>query len=392
MKIRESLIVGALAIAAGTTQATEARIYVMEKCPVALKAEVSKETGALAGALVTKLAGALVGGAIDSLASALSEEKSATFVGHSRNLGWYSKAGSETFQTAPANVCVIGLVADGFDEFDDAGTATRMNDEEASVADDEANKRSFRALNSQAKVLRTSFGLDRPPRFYFEARFVMPEGGGVFALEPLFLYYPRPIGSNVFLGSSKRDVLIKIEFSEPGEANAFASQELLFNGVVPGSLTTKRVEKLKLPWMKVPTTPTDATEAVGRAVPFNIKFLFTETAKPGRLGKIMGGVLKEEKATITAAIEEKVKIAVLATERQAARAAANETANKALTDYFAAYDAYKVATDAVTAAAGKPEELKRAESKQQLTLAVLKNAQSIAASAMAAAGVPFTPM
>lgn len=145
-----------------------------------------------------------------------------------------------------------------------------------------------------------------------------------------------------------------------------------------------------MPWSKSPSAGSSKVDS-GLVTPFNVRFLFTESAQPGKLGKIVGGVVKDQKASIVTAIENETKLAVSATERQAARNAAAESANSALTTYLAAYDQNEVAIKARSVAMAGTDQaaIQRTTNAAALTAIRLKNAETLAKAAFESADVPF---
>lgn len=392
-RIKVAIAGALLALASSHAVAMEARVFFLKSCPVNKQAKHIEELGPLGVALLSKLAGALTGAAIDSLAGALSEEKQVTVTATERMPGWYRKVEqSNTVVITPALVCVVAVVSDGFaerNELPDTAESLKLY-EEAAKAIDRASQgaKELEQLKGAAEVL-ASHGVVGPPAFYLEATFVRNTPGTVFALQPAFVYYPRFLGERVWLGPDTRDLLVQIEFSEPGSSSPFAETKLQFTGLRPGALNSSRISGIRLPWSKPPAV--DGTKADGLLVPFNIKLLFTESAKPGRLGKLVGEVVKDQKASLVSAVETETKLAISQVDRQAARNTATEAANSALTAYLTAYDANEAAVKALTAAKAGTDQaaIVRATNAAALTALRLKNAEALARSAFDAADTPF---
>lgn len=394
MKLKNSLATFALlGLSTWHSHAFEARVLVLEKCPVNNSTKQIEEAGALGVALLAKLVGAVAGTAIDGLVSALSDVKKVSAESAERLPGWYSKVqGSETVTINPNLVCVVTLVAPELsnrNETADAAPSEKLYDEIAKTLTEPKSERAHRRMRSGAATL-AKYGVVGPPSFYMESIFVKNASGTVFALQPAFVYYPRFLGEKVTFGPDTRDILLQLEFSEPGSTTAFASTKLEFNGLKESKLTDERVSGLRLPWSKSPSAGSSKVDS-GLVTPFNVRFLFTESAQPGKLGKIVGGVVKDQKASIVTAIENETKLAVSATERQAARNAAAESANSALTTYLAAYDQNEVAIKARSVAMAGTDQaaIQRTTNAAALTAIRLKNAETLAKAAFESADVPF---
>lgn len=392
-----SAIAAAFLLSASAVQAQQGRVFLRDTCPISKDAAQAKEAGPLAAAFLGKLAGAVTGAAIDSLAAALSEEKQVTVTATERKSNWYIPAPEGKFKISPMHVCLIFVVSEAFETENAVIPAETLaaNWSASAARDPVADKAAFETIQEGATAL-SKLGIVAPPDFYFEARFViLDSGASVFALAPRFIYYPRFLGENVLLGPETRDVLLKVEFIQPGSDSPFAETQLQFNQIRPGKLQTKSLTGVRLPWSLQPPTSSSGTDA-DKLVPFNIKAMFTETAKPGRLGKILAGVIKDQKGAIVAAAETKAKLAVSESERHAARNAAAEAASTALTAYLAAYDGRETANSNLAAAkAATPPNaagVAKAENAKTLAEAKLRNAEALARNAFHAADIPFTPV
>lgn len=378
--------------------ALEGRVLFEPRCPVTQEAQQHKELTPLAVAFAGKVVGALTGAAIDALAGKLSEERHVTVVSHERKPNWYTQSaaaagGNGKYLMNSNLVCLVVAVGEGFHapravvpEEAFAKNWPQAPDSADPVALD------YSRLKRAASDL-AALGIVNPPAFYVEYRVTVLEGGSAFALDPRFVYYPSFLGDKAWLAPNTRDLLVQIEFSEPGSETPFAQTSMQFHGLQPGKLSTQRVEGVRMPWQKQPSTG-NGESGDGRLVPFNIKAMFTETAKPGKLGTILAGVLNDQKASLVSAAETKAKLSISESERQAARSNAADAANTALTNYIAAYDAHEAAVKARDAAKAGTDQAAIAKAEIQLTLARtrLANAQSLARSAFEAADIPFTPI
>jgi hypothetical protein len=377
----------------GIASAYEGRVFLRDTCPVVKDAAQDKEAAPLVAAFVGDVAGALVGAAIDSIASALSEQKQVAITATDRRANWYVTAGDKV-TIDPKLVCLVVVVADAFERPNAFAQLTPVQTRwDEAVAREGLDKApGYLAIRSAVPEL-AKIGITSPPVFYMEAKFVVVDGGSVFATDPRFVFYPNFLGEKVMFGPNTRDVLVQVEFSEPGSESPFAQSTFQFNGVEARKLTTERLLGMRMPWSKQPST---SGSGDNRRVPFNIKALFTETAKPGQLGTILAGVLKDQKASIVAAAETKAKLAVSESERQAARGAAADAANTALTSYVSAFDAHESAVKDLAAAKAatpfKQQAVDQAANAEKLAKLKLANAEAAARAAFDAANIAFTPM
>lgn len=398
--MKRTILVIAVALAsvgAGAQGPIEARTFLLPACPVD-PSYAGQFESALGAIFVTKAIGSLVGTGIDALTSALSEERAFSLVTTNRAEGWYVKsAGSTALQRNPGNKCLVVAVSERFGERNAGAVAsddTVKNFAEALTALDKANDTashdSLKTMQDRVNAL-AKIGVDAPPRFYLEAALTQGDGPGKFTLQPTFVHYPEFIGDKVLFGANTRELLLQVDFSEPGQAQAFASIKVLnYTGLQPGTLTTTRVRSLTLPWSLPPSSESVDPAQEGRVVPFNMRVLFTETAKPGTLGKALASAAKSVKEDLVTEVENKVKYSISATERQAARSRAAEAANTALTVYLTAFEQLATAQKALddAAAADKPKFV----AKLELRKAQFKNAGDLAQAAFSAASIPFTPI
>lgn len=203
MKLKNSLATFALlGLSTWHSHAFEARVLVLEKCPVNNSTKQIEEAGALGVALLAKLVGAVAGTAIDGLVSALSDVKKVSAESAERLPGWYSKVqGSETVTINPNLVCVVTLVAPELsnrNETADAAPSEKLYDEIAKTLTEPKSERAHRRMRSGAATL-AKYGVVGPPSFYMESIFVKNASGTVFALQPAFVYYPRFLGKRSHL-------------------------------------------------------------------------------------------------------------------------------------------------------------------------------------------------
>jgi hypothetical protein len=388
MMFRSSIVlIVSLFLQAPLAIAAEGRVFYETRCAVTPESSQGQETGPIATLLVGKLIGALAGATIDTVAARLSEEKQVTVVAHERKTNWYVKE-DDKFRVAPKLGCLIFVV----------GEDLLPRNETIQKSDYEMNWQSHTRSGADFEKLKRAsadlakLGIVKPPMFYVELGTTVLRGGSSFALDPKFIYYPEFLGDNVWLGPNERDLLIQIEFSEPGSTNPFAEVKLLFNSLQPAKLTTKLIDGKRMPWAKSPSTGSGESEE--SLIPFNIKALFTETAKPGKLGTILDGVLIDQRASLVAAAETKARLAVSESERLATRNSSSEAANTALSNYLAAYDANEIAKKTLENAkiGGELVAISKAELTAKLTQIKLSNTTALAKSAFASADIAFVPI
>jgi hypothetical protein len=382
----------------GMAHAQQARVFIERECPSAPGAKgQDKEAAALGAVLVAKVAGELVGAVIDSLATELSKTKEFTLTATERKPQWYQKPDQSGGYTISGDIgCAVIVIAKEF-----GPRNTNVGDAEVekvwSAFDSKAelaNELSSIKLRGLARTLG-SLGVKAVPDFYLEARFAtLTSGDVVFALDPKFVWYPKFLGEKAFLGPNTRDVLVKLEFSTPGDGGTFAQVEYSATDVTPADFVN-RLAYRRMPWVKQPSTGSGKDGGAG-LVPFNVKVLFTETAQPGKLGQILAKVANDSKATIVSEIENKAKLALSESERQAARKIAAEAASAALTGYVSAFDDFVTAQQATIAAQEasppNPAAVKKAQNAEKLADLKRRNAEALASAAFADAGLPFTPL
>lgn len=377
--------------------AFEGRVLFLPSCPVTSQTEQIEETAGLAVAFLSKLASSLTGAAIDSLANALSNDRQVSITATERMPGWYAKAaGSEEVAVNSNLVCVVVMVAEGFGERNEAATPNALQ----AAIDKSIQGKNYAPIDllNLAKIrgattLLAKSGLNGPPAFYMELAYVKNRSGSVFSLQPKFVHYPEFLGPNVVFGPSTRDLLVQIEFSEPGSTSPFADAKLQFNGLTAGGLSSSNIGGIRLPWSNPPASE-GVSKSTGVVVPFNVKLLVAETAKPGTFGRLLGGVLKDQKESIASAIETKVKLAISDSERQAARNSATESASTALTVYLAAFDANEAAKKMLVDANGGSDLAAKAKAANAAAVSAtrLRNAEVLARSAFNGANLDFTPV
>lgn len=386
-----------VALPVASAHAQQARVYVQQSCPTDPTANgQEKESAALAAVVVTKVVGEVVGAMIDGLAAELSTAKQVAHIATERKPNWYVKAGQGGYLIDPQLTCVVVVVAKELGIRNANLDSQKVSEHWRELGHqlDYQGDAAFIKLRGAAAEL-ANMGITGIPDFYLEARFhTLSSGNAVFALDPKFVWYPKFLGEKVVFGTDTRDVMVKFEFSEPGETSPFASVQYAATNVTTNQFARQLIN-MRTPWSKQPQTAS-ANDGTGGLVPFNIKLLFTETAQPGKLGQVIAKVATESKAAIVTEVENKTKLALSAAERQAARNSAAEAANTALTAYVAAYDGYTKAKQAVlvagTAIPFDQAALQKAKNVEELERFRLRNAEALAVTAFSDAGIPFTPL
>lgn len=145
---------------------------------------------------------------------------------------------------------------------------------------------------SLSKAINEATKLSGPVLFYLEATVEyndVPQGAHAstaFTYVPRTFYYSEFVAPRSWRYSSTRDVLLKVEFAAPGQAQPFASFDLLWSGVKSGSISEGTVQSRTLPWALIPSGLTAAAQATRddanlvAVFPVNVNASFTETAKP----------------------------------------------------------------------------------------------------------------
>lgn len=387
--MKKSIVLLACSLLCSSSFALETRVFVKPRCVVTGDPPKALETGALAAAFLANVVGSLVSTGMDALAKSLGENVLTVQRGLNRGSHWYVSGEKGAVKINPDIGCLIALVGEDLRAVDDAPTEPEIQALEASLKLLPQDADPTLRLHAYSKEL-AKLGLTRAPVLYFEAKFANTNIAPVFSLNPSYISYPKFFGGKVPLGKEDRDVAISIQFSTVG--GDFASAILTFDNLKEGALNTARISSSVLPWMSMPST--EGISFVNKkAMPFNVQFQVTETAKPGVLGKALAGAITASKEEVKQLAETKVKLAVSASERQAARNAATAAANTALAAYFDAFAEWETAKDALSKVApGNAAAKKKAQLALDIRKSMLDNAQAAAREAMENAGVPFSPI
>ena len=337
-------------VACGPSAAQELRVgFASNTCPIS---GTRAGESAFAAALLADFGGRIVGGLIDQIASAMTADKVVTYQATGRMSGFYSKSADK-----PTDVNLNGtqgclVVALG-----------RFGGSESTLNPFPSAARA--PVREEVKQIENLFGAVKEPlRLYMEGVFEVSNDGTAFAFLPTYFYYPAFINEGTLSSSSKHDILVRVEWLEPGEASVFAVSQLQWdaaveseNGVViadEASLKGKQTEWMKLPQIAAPSGP-------GVFGPVNVKVLVSETAKPHTIAKYFGAALKGQNDAITKEAQIAITQAVSTEARLAAKLKLNEAAQTANAAYVTAYDdaakAFDVWNDAKD---GKQEKLNAA--------------------------------
>lgn len=112
-------------------------------------------------------------------------------------------------------------------------------------------------LDSDMRTFARAYSMAKAPEFLVEARFKFSDDGRFFRLEPVTLWYAKPIESS-FFSRDVRSAALTMSFYKPGTKEAFASGQMVFPEMHPpsGSSPGRRYESDMLrasftPWMPV---------------------------------------------------------------------------------------------------------------------------------------------
>lgn len=348
--------------------ATEMRVAFTELCPVT----PDEKEGVLSGIAVSIAANVgakIVGGAIDVLSSYLTKEEASIFATTSRMDGlFYSEAGKLTLNEFER--CMVIAVGSNFSEVSD-----KKKQAELQILPGKTPSTNLAIYNALKLVSE--------PNFYAEFRLVSNADHGanpsVFTLVPKFIHYPEFVAEDTLLKKAERDVLLNVEFIEPGQAQAFGSMEMKWTGVKKGDITSAAIRSRKLPWIALPASTGSLKSPGGDQTsplfPINVKANLIETAKPFTLAKYIGEALKEEKDTITKVAKESIEYSLSQDARLSAKNLAINDIESKYKTYLDAYDTASKSYDLYQAhspgdAAGKKKmELTTKIAYQKLSLA-----------------------
>lgn len=360
----------------GASAADELRVGFADTCPLSGVAARENAFAAIGAAILADFGGRIVGGLIDQIGAALSEDKVVSFESVGRMQGFYNK--DEKKQGLKLNTsegCLIIVIGEfGGDKMPENLFPKAVNPRVAAPAG-----------------VTLAFGnLKGPPKLYIEGVFEKAKDESAFAFEPTYVYYPAFLSEGTIFSSSQRDLLVRVEWSKPGE-EPFAAAQLTWTAVSEndsGVVIAKQADLAgkKTAWFKAPDFGT-RTEG-GRFGATNVKVLVSETAKPYTLAKYLGEALKGQKEQITTATKGVITQSVSTEARLEAKLKLNETAQAANTVYVTAYDDAQKAFDAWNDEkdpAAKPSKLNAA----RLAYQKVPDTEQLARRAYANAGLPF---
>lgn len=314
-----------------------------DNCPVSASRNESVLGGA-AIAIAADVGGKLIGGAIDALANYLSSDKAVTYTATARMDAFAISDGKGAVTFNTSQVCLIAVVGRTFGSSGATNLPSFFPDA---------------SLQSASNKINKATGLSGPALLYLEGMLSFNDAPGIpstaFTFIPKYWYYPDFIAPDSWRFSASRDVLLRIELSEPGKSSPFSVLEFQWNGVEKGKISNESVRSLVLPWSALPDGLGDAASKnkTGNPVPVlpvNVKAIFTETAKPYVVLQYLGEALKAQKQTLVTETEDIITQSLSQQARVTARQTAIADIEKKYSDYSSAYDAAKAAYDKYTAA------------------------------------------
>lgn len=330
-------------IAAATHPAPELRVGFSEsKCPISTS-ERHSVFGAAAIAIAGEVAGKVVSNSVTALGDYLSSENAISYLDSTRANG-FVEIGKKGISFNRNVACLIVVVGTEFNRKADGETVAKMP---AFVGDSELQQ-----FNWQ---INQATGLYSKALLYLEAEIIFNNSTAqpnptVFTFAPQYWFYPKFISPDSFKYQDQRDVLLRVELSEPGQKSPFGELELKWTGVAEGAIKNVSVTSKRLPWQPMPGGITDAVKGVTglsslgendaiEILPINVKAIFTETAKPHTILKYIGEALKGQSATLGTAAQDAVTQSLSQQARVTAKQAALAGVEKRYAEYSAAYDA-----------------------------------------------------
>ncbi len=400
MKIPQRAFAAALltTVACGPSPAQELRVGFASHCPMSTKSPGESTLTAAGVALLADFGRRIVGEQIDKIAKQMAEDQVVKYTATGRMSGFYSKSAVKPTEVTLNGTQACLLVALGkFRASKEAnpspGAAKAPNPLPGAAKAPNPLPGAAKALTSEdiGKLSKVFGDVEEPLRFYMEGVFEVSDDRTAFAFLPTYFYYPAFINEGTLFSSSKHDILVRVEWLEPGEASVFAVSQLQWDAVVESpkgvviadeaGIKGKQSEWMKLPQIAAPSGP-------GVFGPVNVKVLVSETAKPHSIAKYLGDALKGQKDAITKETQSAITQAVSTEARLAAKLKLNEAAQTANAAYVAAYDDAAKAFDAWNDAKdGKPEKLNAA----RLAYQRLPSLEQLARGAFGDAGIPFEP-
>lgn len=328
----------------GEGGAAEMRVFFAKSCPVSGPTQEGV-LGGIALAVASNVVGKLVGSGVDALGQYLSSQQAITFTDSTRIDGLVTS--TKGVVTYNQNVsCMIVVAAKSF------GAPQPANyDPLPTLAQTELLKNN---IYKTTKLSGTAL-------FYMEAALHFNNHDNVklsstaFTYVPKKFYYPSFITPGGWRYNSSRDVLLKIDFSLPGQATTFASFDWHWAGVKSGAISESSVIARTLPWSALPDGLATAaskvnTDTATPVFPVNVKVLLTETAKPHVILKYLGEALVAQKSTIVDSATSTVNQAFSEQARVSVRQAAAADVGKKYDEYVTAYDSAKSAQEKYVAA------------------------------------------
>jgi hypothetical protein len=315
----------------------EMQAFFANECPIS---GVVKEGagGAVVAAIFGDVIGKLASNGVDALGKYLSADKAVTFEQSTRMDG-FAVSASGTVNNNPATRCVVLVAASDFGK----PKPPNYDPLPGKVTLDQVKEKIYALTRLSGSA---DFYMELGIKFNSKDTQKIPSSS--FTYEPRAFYYPNFLVPSGLRYSSRRDILLQFEISQPSEKQPFATFTWQWTGVKKGGISEESVVNRKLPWSSLPEELSSAgkkapSEGTVPIFPVNVKVMLTETAKPHVILKYIGEALVAQKDTI---VENATAAATQAVSEQArlnARQAASDNVKKKYADYTAAYDTAKAA-------------------------------------------------
>lgn len=312
--------------------AQQMRIGIANQCPVVpIEQKEMFPLAALAAPIVADVAARLTTALIDKLAVALTEKDIFSRQAVARIDALLEKNDKQEIIIASKTKCVVIVVADEFGE---------------KLLESESKKSFFpdttlgTATNKIWKLTKLRSGLS----FYMEAQLVTSSDGTAISIKPKYWYYPRFVHSAGWWFADKRDIMLRLELSLPGQSDPFGAFEVKWDAIRNGAIADLDLAAPEFLWGKLPAEAVTAGENQEKAfLPINMKAQLVETAQPNVLARVIGETLSAKKAEIGTTVGDTVKLALSREVRYTAK-------SQLLTDIETKLTAYEAAFTNATAA------------------------------------------
>lgn len=354
---------------------SQLKVAFTDRCPVSDGHHESALVAGLAGALVVDIAGKLTASGIDTLAKYLSEDKILSMDGHTRLEGFFRKENDKVYFN-PETSCLVLVVSKDFDSKKPLPKHSLLSDK--SLTPDLSYK------------IADITGVRGPIEFYLEAIIQPSKNGSVFSFEPKYWDYPKFIQDGGWRLGSKRDILISVEISEPGNDSPFSTLILNWNNISSGEITNDMVVSEKLPWILIPQNVNEQSGKIlkdGDFFPVNVKAKFVETAKPNVIAKKIGEALTAQKDSIVGAVQKSIKESISSEAKNETKKTAMDDLAEQYNKYVSAYNDAKSTYDQISTLIGVPKQ--QALGKLRIAYAKFESQKSTTKSMYKEAGLPF---